>query len=440
MNKYLWKSGNDEPIDAEIMDFLAGQDVILDRELFLHDIRATVAHVNGLQRIDILSREEQQRLCAALDNLAECFRNGDFQLDDQFEDGHSAIEFMLTEQLGELGKKVHTGRSRNDQVLVASRLYLKQQLESIVRLNYRTALACLEQAETHSMAPMPGYTHLQRAVPSSIGLWLGGFAESFTDNLVAAINAHELLDCSPLGTAAGYGVNLPLDREGVAKELGFQRLQINPLSAQNSRGKFEIIALEAAGLALLDVRRLAWDLSLYTTSEFDFVRLHDRYTTGSSIMPNKRNPDVVEILRASFAVVQGARAEIAELLSLPSGYQRDLQLTKAPMIRGLQRCVQALQLVPGLVESLEFNFGKMEAAITAEMYATDLAVESAGRGVPFRTAYENTKNQLSEAKGLATESLSRRTSPGACGALQLDAIRTRLEAEFSAFPAAISRS
>ena len=284
MNRYVWNQGDGEGVDKEVMEFLAGQDVILDRQLFLHDIRATIAHVNGLQRIGILDQEEQQQLVAALESLAERYKAGEFVLDDQYEDGHSAIEYVLTGQLGELGKKVHTGRSRNDQVLVASRLFLKEQLTTIARHNFEIALVCLRQAEQHSMAPMPGYTHLQRAVPSSVGLWLGGFAESFTDSLAGVAHARELLDCCPLGTAAGYGVNLALDRDGVAAELGFKRVQVNPLSAQNSRGKFELVALQAAALALHDVRRLAWDLSLFTTSEFDFVRLHDRYTTGSSIM------------------------------------------------------------------------------------------------------------------------------------------------------------
>ena len=436
MNRYVWKTDGTDGVSREVMDFLAGQDVILDRELFLHDIRATIAHVNGLQRIGILEEAEQQQLVAALGNLSSRFSAGKFMLDAQYEDGHSAIEYVLTEELGELGKKVHTGRSRNDQVLVASRLYLKEQLATIARLNFETALVCLQHAEQHKMAPMPGYTHLQRAVPSSVGLWMAGFAESFTDNLLAAVQAYDLLDCCPLGTAAGYGVNLPLDREGVAAELGFKRVQVNPLSTQNSRGKFELIALQAAAAALLDVRRLAWDLSLFTTSEFNFVRLHERYSTGSSIMPNKSNPDVVEILRASAAVVEGAEAEIKALLSLPSGYQRDLQLTKAPMIRGLSHCVQALHLVPGLVASLEFNFEAMAAAISPEMFATDQAVDAVSRGVAFRSAYENTKDQLSGVAGNALQSLENRASPGACGALQLEVILARLDTGYKAFLAA----
>jgi len=295
-------------------------------------------------------------------------------------------------------------------------------------LNGRIAQACLLRAEQHADVPMPGYTHLQRAVPSSIGLWMGGFAEAFTDNLVFASNVLELIDCSPLGTAAGYGVNLPLDRDGVAGELGFGRLQVSPMYAQNSRGKFEIMALQAASHAMQDVRRLAWDLSLFTTSEFDFVSLPGQYTTGSSIMPNKSNPDVVELLRARAATIDSAVVEIQSVLSLPSGYQRDLQLTKAPLIRGLKAALQALALVSPLVEGVEFKEEKMKQAISLDMFATDIALANTARGVPFRTAYLEAKKSLDEMDSAdAAASLAQRVSPGGCGNLQLDRIRRRLE-------------
>jgi len=259
MKQFLWRLGDAGPVDEAIMEFLAGEDIVLDRELFPFDIRATAAHVRGLARIGILDDSESAQLVNLLDALLDDFTAGSFVLDDRFEDGHSAIEMYLTERAGDLGAKVHTGRSRNDQVAVATRLYLKDRLRQLVELDGRIALVCLQKAEQHADLPMPGYTHLQRAVPSSVGLWMGAFAEAFTDNLSLALHALESVDCSPLGTAAGYGVNLPLDRDGVARELGFGRLQINPMYAQNSRGKFELLALQAAAHALLDVRRLAWD-------------------------------------------------------------------------------------------------------------------------------------------------------------------------------------
>jgi len=431
MSKYLWQSDADGDIDKTIMDFMAGEDIVLDRELFPFDIRATAAHVRGLERIDILSSDESAKLCALLDELLQEFAAGNFILDERYEDGHSAIEVFLTERAGQLGAKVHTGRSRNDQVAVATRLFMKDCLHRAIELNARIAFSCLSLAERHAMVAMPGYTHLQRAVPSSVGLWMGGFAEAFTDNLVFTRRVLELIDSSPLGTAAGYGVNLPLDRDGVAADLGFDRLQVNPMYTQNSRGKFEIMVLQALLHALQDTRRLAWDLSLFTTGEFDFVKLPDQYTTGSSIMPNKSNPDVVELLRGRAATIEAAIVEIQATLSLPSGYQRDLQLTKAPLIRGTGSALQALAIVPGLVNGLEFKQENMLEAITPEMFATDIALHNAASGVPFREAYLMAKRQMGETAQLdVQESLARRISPGACGDLQLDRIRRRLEAEY----------
>jgi argininosuccinate lyase len=432
MKDYLWQDDDGTQIDRAIMEFMAGEDVVLDRELFPFDIRATAAHVRGLARIGILSADESDTLCLLLEQLGQDFTAGRFILDERFEDGHSAIEMILTEKVGDTGAKVHTGRSRNDQVAVATRLFLKDSLAQLAGLNGRIAQACLLRAERHADVPMPGYTHLQRAVPSSIGLWMGGFAEAFTDDLVFASNVYRLIDCSPLGTAAGYGVNLPLDRYGVAGELGFGRIQVNPMYTQNSRGKFEIMALQAASHAMQDVRRLAWDLSLFSTSEFDFVSLPAQYTTGSSIMPNKSNPDVVELLRGKVAVIDAAVMEIQSLLSLPSGYQRDLQLTKAPLIRGMKAALQALAIVPPLVEDVEFREENMRQSISLDMFATDIAQAKAAQGVPFRTAYLEAKKTLDDADGAdAAASLAQRLSPGACGDLQLERIRRRLEQEIS---------
>jgi len=428
MSDFLWQGAEGLDVDQTISAFTAGEDVVLDRVLFPFDIRATAAHVRGLQRIGIISGNECDRLCALLDSLLAEFGQGQFVLDRRFEDGHSAIEAYLKEKAGDLGARVHTGRSRNDQVAVATRLFMLERLTEIAGLSAAIAQACLAVAQQHAKVPMPGYTHLQRAVPSSIGLWMGGFAEAFADDIAFAIAVLDILDASPLGTAAGYGVNLPLDREGVAAELGFKRLQINPMAAQNARGKFELMSLQSALHSMQDVRRLAWDLSLFTTAEFSFVNLPEKYTTGSSIMPNKSNPDVVELLRGRAATLEGAVVEIQSVLSLPSGYQRDLQLTKAPVIRGLEVAVQALSIVPALVNGLSFNEQRMRDAITKDMFATDLAQEEAARGVPFREAYQAVKRQLAELpQGDVEQSLASRVSPGACGALNLEEIRTRLE-------------
>jgi argininosuccinate lyase len=428
MAKLIWEKDG-TAVDARIQRFLAGDDVVLDRSLFLADVRASRAHVHGLARVGILDAAEAEALDRELDALALAFQSGSFQLDDRFEDGHSAIESFLVERLGDVGKKVHTGRSRNDQVLVALRLFVRDALARVASEITDAAAAFLDRAEADALTPMPGYTHLQRAVPSSIGLWLAGFAEALIDDAVLVKATARWIDACPLGTAAGYGVNLPLDRQGVSDELGFARLLINPVYAQNSRGKLELQALMALLQALLDVRRFAWDLSLYTTAEFAFVRLPAEYTTGSSIMPNKKNPDVVELLRASPAPVLGAMAEIESLLSLPSGYQRDLQATKGPTLRALAHGIDALALVPALVRTMDFDRPRMAAAITPDLHATDVAVELARAGVPFRTAYRQVADGLSSLGARRPEdSLAARVSPGATGDLRLGALRERLRA------------
>jgi argininosuccinate lyase len=428
MTQPLWQK-SDSKVDARIMRFLAGDDVLLDREFFVHDIQASKAHVEGLARIDVLSADERDALVRELDALAVDFRAGGFVLDERYEDGHSAIEARLTERLGDVGRKVHTGRSRNDQILVATRLWLKEQLATLESHCRSVAEVCLDRAAGKSL-PLPGYTHLQRAVVSSTGMWFAGFAEGFIDNAIRARQAAEWIDANPLGTAAGYGVNLPLDRQYTTERLGFGRMQVSPIYAQLSRGKFEMAALDAVAMALLDVRRMAWDLSLFTTAEFGFVSLPGEYTTGSSIMPNKRNPDVVELLRASYASVAAARTEIEQLLSLPTGYQRDLQFSKGSLFHGFTHGLTALELVPDLLARMEWNEAPMRAAIEPAMYATDVAIEQAAAGVPFRDAYRAAAETASSAgHGRTPESsLAARVSPGAGDDLQLEVLRERLRA------------
>lgn len=424
----IWDKGN-ASVDEAIMRFTAGDDVLWDRQLFVYDIRGSIAHVRGLGRIGVLTEVEVEALEIELERLREDFEAEKFVLDETYEDGHSAIEARLIEKLGEVGKKVHTGRSRNDQILVAVRLYLRDRLRTLREICLDLADIFLVRAEAEMMTPMPGYTHLQRAVPSSVGLWMAGFAEAFIDDAVLARATAAWVDANPLGTAAGYGVNVPLDRDGVSEELEFGRTQINPIYAQNSRGKFELQALDALGQALLDVRRFAWDLSIYTTGEFEFVGLPDAYTTGSSIMPNKRNPDVVELLRATYPVIQGARAELVSTLSLPSGYHRDLQNTKPALLRAMAKGMDALYILPGLVREMTFDRQAMADAISHEMYATDRAVELTTEGVPFREAYKQVAEEMDSLADRSPEqSLEARTSPGGPVEPRLDHLRRRLDA------------
>ncbi len=419
-------------VDPGLQQFLAGEDASLDQQLLPWDLQASLAHVRGLGRMGALSEPELHALSEALMTLATRVRHGDFSIDERFEDGHSAIEAALIDSLGELGKKVHLGRSRNDQVLVALRLFEKDALARLDLACSSLADTCLQIAEEHPLTPMPGYTHLQRAVPSSVGLWMASFAEGFLDDVDTARAARERIDACPLGTAAGYGVNAPLDREGVATELGFKRVLINPMYAQNSRGKLELLVLQALEQPLLDLRRLAWDLSLFTMSELGFVRLPPELTTGSSIMPNKHNPDVIELLRAAGAPVSAAIHEISAVLSLPSGYHRDLQRTKGPLLRAVKEGLQALSVAEQVLRLLTFDKQRMRMAITREMLATDRTVHLALQGIPFRDAYRQVADDLgTDGETLASdtqvhESLDARVSLGGTAALGLDRLRARL--------------
>ena len=427
MSDLLWQKPG-VTVDADIQAFLAGDDVVLDRDFFLHDIAASRAHAKGLARIGILSADELAGIARELEVLADDFMAGRFVLDARYEDGHSAIEARLTERLGDAGRRIHTGRSRNDQVLVATRLWLKEKLARTQVLCVEVAGIALDRARAEADVPLPGYTHLQRAVVSSLGMWWAAWAEGFIDNAARARDTLAWIDANPLGSAAGYGVNLPLERDHTTAALGFGRMQLAATYAQLSRGKFEMAALEALASAMLDLRRLAWDLSLFTSAEYGFVALPAQYTTGSSIMPNKRNPDVIELMRATYASVAAARCEIEQLLSLPSGYHRDLQVSKGALFHGFGKGLQALALLPDLLRNLDWNVERMRAALEPSMYATDLAVDMAREGVPFREAYRQAADPARWAEGDPAASLAARVSPGAAGALRLDTLAARLEA------------
>ncbi|HEY5805300.1 MAG TPA: argininosuccinate lyase [Lysobacter sp.] len=426
MSDLLWQKPGVK-VDARIQQFLAGEDVILDREFFLFDIEASRAHAEGLQQIGILDGDELAGLKRELETLADDFRAGRFVLDERFEDCHSAIESRLVERLGDAGKKIHTGRSRNDQILVATRLWLKDRLARVAATCRESAEVALARAEAEQGVPLPGYTHLQRAMVSSLGMWWAAWAEGFIDNAQRAVQTLHWVDANPLGSAAGYGVNLPLARDHTTTALGFGRMQVAATYAQISRGKFEMAAIEALSSALLDLRRLAWDLSLFTSAEFGFVALPAQYTTGSSIMPNKRNPDVIELMRASYSAAAAARTEIEQLLSLPSGYHRDLQFSKGAIFHAFGRGLGALELLPDLLRNLEWKTDRMRAALDPSMYATDLAVDLARQGLPFREAYKQAADPAKWEQGDPEASLAARVSPGASAELRLDELRNRLE-------------
>ncbi|WP_437488610.1 argininosuccinate lyase [Sorangium sp. So ce1014] len=426
MSVRLWDKGG--ATDAQMLRYTSRDDWQLDQRLLAYDLRATIAHVRGLARIGVLSETERDALVRELEVLAAQNEAGELRLTEDDEDGHSAIEAALVARIGDAGKKVHTGRSRNDQVLVAMRLYERDALDELAEQATAGARALLDLARREAETPMPGYTHLQRAVPSSVGYWAASFVEGLTDAVDVIRATRALVDRCPLGGAAGFGVNLPLDRAGVARELGFAGVALNPLASQTSRGIIEAQILAAAWQVVAVIRRLAWDLSLFAMSELAFIRLPEAFTTGSSIMPQKRNPDVVELMRAACSVVQGALAEVQSLVALPSGYHRDLQLTKGPTMRGLDEALATSRLLPRLVEGLAFDRERMARAITPECFATDRAVELAVQGIPFREAYRSVAAEIASLPaGDAAASLRARVSLGAPGNLALDDLARRLE-------------
>ncbi len=428
MSEPVWAKGAGSVPDNEMMRFMAGDDVVLDRELIGYDITATLAHVRGLERIGLLSGDETGAIERALDELRARLGDGRFTLDDRYEDGHSAIEAFLVDRLGEAGKRVHLGRSRNDQVLVATRLYTIEALHRLAERSLDAARAALALARKHELDPMPGYTHLQRAVPSSVGLWMASYVEGFCDAAELLRLSAGWINTCPLGTAAGYGVNIALDREGVARELGFDRLLINPMHAQATRGAHELQALSAAWQLAQVVRRLGWDLTLFASAEFAFVTLADEASTGSSIMPNKRNPDVAELMRASASVVGGAMGELQQLVSLPSGYHRDLQLSKGALLRGLRAVERSSALVPRVLSGMTLHTDRMLDAIDPPMFATDRAVELSVGGMAFRDAYKQVGRELDAlAQGNAGASVRARVSPGACADLRLNELEAWVE-------------
>ena len=421
----IWNQSSKDN-DSAIDYFLSSEDIVLDQELFLYDIQASIAHAHELQAVNILTKSETKKIIASLKKLAKLYQTKKFKLTSKYEDCHSAIEQYLTKELGSVGKKIHTGRSRNDQVMVAMRLYARAKLDEIQSINLKIVQSLLDKAEKHSSDPMPGYTHLQRAMPSSWGLWFGAFAESFLDNIDLLNNAQSWMNINPLGTAAGYGVNLPIKRDISTKELGFKRKQLNSLYVQNSRGKFELELIGALKQPMLDVRKFSWDMSMFLTQEFNLLTIPSKYLTGSSIMPNKSNPDVIEIMRANYSVIAGHYSELENLISLPSGYHRDLQLTKRSLIHSFHCASKTLELVPNLIKSIKVDVKRSAEFIDQDMMMTDRAYDLVQSGMPFREAYINVKSNKDSASTSKT-SLRKNSSHGSPYNLDLKVLKSRLK-------------
>jgi argininosuccinate lyase len=369
--------------------FLAGEDHLLDQELVMVDCRASLVHARMLHGIGVLDADELAQLERGLAEITALAERGELVITPEDEDGHTAIENALVARCGDAGRKIHTGRSRNDQVLTALRLWEKEKITALLSAidAYKSALESV--CARAGGVELPGYTHMQAAMPTSVGVWLGSFAAAAEDDREILQLAARLVDQCPLGSGAGFGVPVvPMDRERVARELGFARVQENPMYAQLSRGRMDAFLLYACAQVAHGLNRLASDLMLFTTREFAFVELPEAFCTGSSMMPQKRNADVLELIRATFHVVSGEEAKVRNLTaSLISGYNRDVQLTKGPLFAGVAATLDALHATTLVLQGLEIDEDACAAALTDELYATERALALVAQGVPFRTAH-----------------------------------------------------
>lgn len=420
----LWQKNYD--LDSLVEAFTVGDDYKLDERLVPSDCVASLAHATMLESIGVLTAGELQSLKAALLSIIDEHAGGSFVIQRSDEDCHTAIENALTKRVGEAGKKIHTGRSRNDQVLAALRVYTRSALLDVMTETAKLSLALERFAERHRLVPMPGRTHMQPAMPSSIGLWAGAFGEELLDDLSLVWASYSLNDQSPLGSAASYGVPLPLDREMVAGLLGFSRLQNNVLYANNSRGKFESAVLDSLDQIGLTLSKLAEDLILFSMPEFGYFSLPPELCSGSSIMPQKKNPDALELIRARSATIGSCAARIKNIIrSLPSGYNRDFQETKEPLFTGMdiaRSCVRVMQLT---VDKLAVNEDRLRAGFGAEIFATDEAFDLVARGKSFREAYREIGLQLDRlGKRDPAAAITARTSSGTSGNLGLERLRS----------------
>jgi len=382
----LWNKGY--TLNKQIEDFTVGEDYLLDQKLVKYDCLASIAHVRMLGKIGLLKKEEVKKLVKELNNIIKLHNKSEFKVLKEHEDCHTAIENHLTKKLGSLGGKIHTGRSRNDQVLTALRLYYKEELKNCTMLIKKFIKTLNVFIQEYGEIELPGYTHTRKAMPSSINLWGGSFIDSTKDNLKLIKLCLQLIDQSPLGTGAGYGIPIDIDRKYTAKLLGFRKIQENPLYTQNSRGKFESTILHTLTQIMFDINKIATDLILFSMPEFNYFELPKEFYTGSSIMPQKKNPDVLELLRAKYHIILSYEFQVKSIISnLLSGYNRDLQLLKKPVIDGFEIVKKSLDIVCLLFSHLKVNSKDCKKGLTKELYATHKVYDLVKKGVPFREAY-----------------------------------------------------
>ncbi len=391
----LWDKGT--PLDDRVLRYTAGEDFALDERLVRYDVQASLAHAEMLHQQKLLSAADLEAIQGGLTALAEEHARGLWHVELADEDGQTALERRLTERIGPAGGRVHLGRSRNDQVLTALRLYLRDAVEELSGGALDVANALGRLAERESKTALPGYTHMQQAMPSSVVLWAGGFAAEIRDDAHGLKQVQHRVGKSPLGSAAGYGTpGLPLNRNATRQQLGFAEVHEPVTAVQLSRGKAEASLLFEIALLMQDLGRLAADVLLFYTQEFGFLELSDAFTTGSSIMPQKRNPDVFELIRGRSATAQACLSEALGLCAkLPSGYQRDLQLLKVPLFRGIDIAQQTLDILPVALDAMRFRPESihLDPAIHAAEEANRLVVSE---GIPFREAYRRVAAKLSK--------------------------------------------
>jgi argininosuccinate lyase len=395
MIQKLWQKHNQDQLHTMIESFETTDDLMLDQKLVSYDCIASMVHARMLEKIGILSKSEAGTLIKTLKEILQLDARGKFQLEAGDEDVHTKIENFLVQACGEAGKKIHTGRSRNDQVLTALRLYIKDQISLISNdiEKFIQSFACF--SNQYGKIPMPGYTHMQKAMPSSIALWSGSISASLKDDLGVLKQALTTIDQSPLGSAAGYGSPIPLDRAYTSNLLRFSNVQENSLYCQNSRGKFEGIVVSSLVNLLLTLNKFAGDILLFTTREFSFFTIDDCVCTGSSIMPQKKNVDIAELIRSKVHIVLGHYVSIVSMTSnLVSGYNRDMQDTKKPLFESLDITHHTLLVAGILLDHIKPNTTVLKQAMTPELFATHHAIELVQKGIPFRDAYKKIGEKL----------------------------------------------
>lgn len=383
----LWEKGI--PTDQRIDLFTVGNDRELDIVLAKYDVLGSLAQTKMLYQVGLITENEKKDLLQALNEILTDIENHTFKIEENFEDVHSKIEFLLTEKVGDAGKKIHTARSRNDQVLVDMNLYLKDELKVIKDQSRKLFDLLLILAEKNKNILLPGYTHFQIAMPSSFGMWFSAYAESLIDDVILLNAALKIVDQNPLGSAAGYGSSFPIDRTFTTRELDFKTLKFNSVAAQMSRGKSEKSTAYALSSLAGTLSKLAMDVTLYLSQNFNFLSLPTHLTTGSSIMPHKKNPDVFELIRGKCNKIQALPYELTLITNnLPSGYHRDLQLLKEGIIPGIQNCKACLEMAHYSLQDIQVNKNILEDPKYDYLFTVDALNELVAEGIPFRDAYK----------------------------------------------------